>query len=173
MQSSSMQTKRARPIPSTIGTIFGGLWGIVGALALPTAWHWPVAGITGMVTLTILLRLWRGPSPVSGAPLFRRQVYRWAVMFEVVAIAAASVLLRRAGLQSFFIQVVGIVVGLHFIGLYRATRAPRFLAMCAGMIAVSAAAMLLPAPAGGLAPRDVATGFGNALVLWIGVAALN
>lgn len=144
----------------------------MGTFALPASWRALVAAAVALVTIAILCRLWRGRRP-SSAPLFRHSAYRWAVVIELVSIYAASVLLRRCGLQPWFIQVVGIIVGLHFIGLYRATRAPRFLAICAEMVAVSALAMLLPGTAHGLSPRDAVTGFGNALVLWTSVAALS
>jgi hypothetical protein len=166
------KTSPAKPIAGTIGAVFGGLWGVVGTLALPVAERWLAAATISALTIAILWRLWRAP-PAKTAPLFGRRAYRWAVGFELVAIYIASVLLPRWGLQPFFVPVVGIIVGLHFVGLYRATRARRFLAICAGMVVVSAAATLLPGAAHGLSLRDAATGFGNALVLWIGVAALR
>lgn len=164
-------SKPARPIAGSIGTVFGGLWGVVGALALAPAWRLPAGVVAATVTAVLLWRLWSGAASASG-PLFRRAAYRWAVVFELVAIYAASAVLPRLGGQKFFIQVVGLIVGLHFIGLYVATRAPRFRFICVAMCLVSAGAMLLPGPAHDVVWRDAVTGFGNALVLWLGVAAL-
>lgn len=154
-----------RPIGNTIGLAFGGLWAVLGAQALPAAWQGPVLAGAAVITLALIIRLWRrrGSGGGAGGGLFRRPGYIVAVILELAAIIAASNLLPRWGLKAWFIQVLGVIVGLHFIGLWQATRARRFLAIAAGMCAVSLAAMLLPP-----GPRDLACGFGNALVLWAG-----
>jgi hypothetical protein len=162
---------RPKPIAATIGAVFGGLWGVVGTQALPPGWRGPAYAAVAAVTLGLLVRLWRAAPARPGERLFGRSAYRWAVAGELAAIYAASALLPRWGLRAFFIEVVGIIVGLHFIGLWRATGARRFLFICAGMVAVSAAAMALPARIGETAARDAGAGFGNALVLWAAVAA--
>lgn len=100
--------------------------------------------------------------------MFRRRAYIIAVVLEVVAIAAASYLLRSHGLQDYFIPAVGVIVGLHFIGLWKATGTRRFLGIAAAMCVVSVVSMLLPHAGGGLDVRDAVCGFGNALVLWSG-----
>ncbi|MFT3978805.1 MAG: hypothetical protein QM688_17115, partial [Sphingomonas bacterium] len=67
------------------------------------------------------------------------------------------------GLGDYFLCAVGVIVGLHFIGLWRANGEARFLHIALAMCMVSIGAMLLP-----LAWRDASLGFGNALVLWVG-----
>jgi len=142
-QAVAMTALRSRPIPATIGLFFGGVWGLFGAQALPQDWR--VAGIAG------------------AGSLFRRRTYYVAVAFEVAAIVAANLLLPRLGLQAYALQALGVIIGLHFIGLWKASGMARFLGIAAAMTAVSLAACMLPAPL-----RDMVTGFGNALVLWLG-----
>jgi len=68
-------------------------------------------------------------------------------------------------LQAYALQALGVIIGLHFIGLWKASGMARFLGIAAAMTIVSLAACALPPPL-----RDMVTGFGNALVLWIGAA---
>jgi len=164
-----MATNRSRPIPATIGLIFGGIWGIFGAQALPPGWQG--AGIAGavLVTATLIALLWRGGKAQGGAGgLFRRRTYYLAVAFELAAIVAANLLLPRFGLQHYALQVLGVIIGLHFIGLWQASGLARFLGIAVAMTLVSLAACALPAPL-----RDVVTGFGNALVLWFGAGQIR
>ena len=161
---------RSRPIPAAIGTMFGGLWALLAATALPPAWHIPAASLAIVATALLIVMLWRSDQPAAGPAgrLFGRQAYQSAVVAELLAIYAASAVLPRLGWQGYFIEAVGIIVGLHFIGLWAATRAPRFLGIAAGMCTISAAAIPLPATLHLLHLRDGFTGAGNALVLWLG-----
>ena len=49
--------------------------------------------------------------------MFRRWPYLLAVVLEIVAIYTVSAALPRYILQTYFIEAVGVIVGLHFIGL--------------------------------------------------------
>ena len=159
---------RPRPIPATIGLFFGGLWCWLGALGLPSAWQMP-AGVAGIaVSLLLIVRLWRMKTLAgTGNMLFARGAYILAVAFEIAAIVIFN-LAPRYGWQGQLLPAVGIIVGLHFIGLWRATMMKRFLWIAAGMVAVSAVSTFLPHTWNGFDPRDAACGFGNALVLWFG-----
>lgn len=160
---------RSRPIASTIGLVFGGLWSLLGAGGLPRGLQLPFEVLGVLVTVALIAALWsRRAQAGPGAALFRRRGYLIAVVLEVVAIYAASTLLARNGLQSYAIQAVGVIVGLHFIGLWQATRRSSFLWISACMCGVSAFAACLPAVADGFDLRNVVTGFGNGAVLWIG-----
>ena len=163
---------RSKPIPATIGMFFGGLWAFLAAMALPSDWRLPIATLAAVATVVLILRLWRLREPVSDTrgSLFSRKAYLIAVALEVLALYAASFLLPCFGLQSYFIQVVGIIVGLHFIGLWVATRSSRFLVIAAGMCVVSVLAIFLPATLHLVNLRDFVTGAGNALVLWSGAS---
>jgi hypothetical protein len=161
--------KRPRPIPATIGLFFGGLWCWLGALGLPPAWQTP-AGIAGIaISLLFIVRLWRMKTLAgTGTVLFGRRAYLVAVAFEIAAIVVFTNLAPKYGWQDQFISVVGIIVGLHFIGLWRATMMTRFLWIAVGMVTVSLVSAFLPHSWNGFDPRDAACGFGNALVLWFG-----
>jgi hypothetical protein len=161
---------QTRPIPATIGTLFGGLWALIAAMALPSGWRLPIAALVASATAILVARLWRASQRASGSAerLFGRKAYQIAVCAEVVAICTASAILPVFGWQAYFIQVVGVIAGLHFIGLWAATRSMRFLRIAGGMCAISATAILLPATLHLLNLREIFTGLGNALVLWLG-----
>ena len=95
---------------------------------------------------------------------FRGAVYNEAVGFEVVFIVIAVWLLRRAKHPQYILPVVGFIVGLHFLGLWRATDLSVFVWTAIGMCIASAIAIILP-PNMVVARRAIA-GFGCALVLW-------
>jgi hypothetical protein len=167
-------TSRHKPVSATIGTVFGGLWALIAALALPFYWRFPVALLAALVTSLLIVRLWRTSQTASssGARLFGRKAYQLAVVAEVAAIYGASVTLPHVVWQGYSIQIVGVIVGLHFIGLWVATRSKRFLGIAGGMCAISAIAIALPEDFGVLNVRNVITGLGNAFVLWLGASRL-
>ncbi|MGH8219803.1 MAG: hypothetical protein ACREUT_14760 [Steroidobacteraceae bacterium] len=153
-----------------IGTSFGGLWGVMGALALPRSWTLWAAGAAVIITVILLGRLSSSAAPQSSG-LFRQSAYWLAVVLEIGAVMAAGYLLPRYGLQADFVPAIGIIVGLHFIGLWRASGKTVFLWIAGTMCAVSASAIALPnSPVGFLNPRVLFASYGNALVLWVSAA---
>jgi len=173
-----MAAKRAartgRSVAGTIGLVFGGLWFSLGAMGLPRGLQLLGESMGFLVTIALIAMLWSRSGPAgSGAGLFRRRGYIIAVALEVVAIYIASTLLARNGLRSYLIQAVGVIVGLHFIGLWQATRLSRFLWIAGSMCVVSTVAVFLPNALDGLNLRGMVTGFGNALVLWIGAGQIS
>jgi hypothetical protein len=89
------------------------------------------------------------------------------VLLEAVAIFVAFHMLAAFHMQQAIGPVTGILVGLHFIGLWLATGARIFLLITVGCCLVCAASMLaLPFPA-----AAIAAGFGMAIVLWGATAA--
>ena len=158
-----------KPIAGAIGLVFGGLWSLLGAMGLPHGLQRPAEGLGLLVTIALIAALWsRRGSAGSSTGLFRRRAYLIAVALEVAAIYVASTLLAQNGLKSYVIPAVGVIVGLHFIGLWQATRQPGFLWIAGCMCGVSALAACLPSVLDAFQPRNVVAGFGNALVLWIG-----
>jgi hypothetical protein len=179
-QSSRMDSvlrKRPRPIAATIGLFFAGLWCWLGAQGLPPAWQTP-AGIAGiLVSLVLIARQWRMETPSgTGNMIFGRPAYFLAVAFEIAAIVAFINLAPHYGWQHQFLPALGVIVGLHFIGLWVAAGmrrgAARLLWIAGAMCVVSALSAWLPWAYGGFDPRDAACGFANALVLWIGASRL-
>lgn len=164
------RAKTSEAIGASVGLAFGGLWWSYAGQMLPrqtTGWALLV-GAT--ITALLIVRAWRAP----GATAMRRKRFGWGVYFlavglEVAAIVAANAFEPRFGLEAYHLQIVGAIVGLHFIGLWAATGMRRFLAVAAAMCALSSLAMLAPA-GGAINVRDIATGAGNALALWVGAS---
>lgn len=153
------------PVPALIGLAFGGVWSVLGAMALARSWRVPaiIAGV--LFTLLLLVGRWR--SAGSGVGLFRRRAYLVAVALELAGINVAVVLLRKYGLESFLVQALGLVVGLHFIGLWAACGDRRYLWICGGMCICSLLGTMLPdAAPGTLNARDAVTAYGCAFTLW-------
>lgn len=162
----SASETRHLPIPAMIGTAFGGLWSVWGATVLPPQWVIPATIIGLLITVFFLVRLYR-KSSATPTNLFRRQAYIIAVILEVAGLNAAMLLLQRYGLQSYTVQAVGLVVGLHFIGLWLASNSRRFIWICLSMCVVSLLGALLPnSAAGHLNIRDIVTAYGCAITLW-------
>ena len=156
---------------ATLGAVicvaFSGVWGVIGASGLPRQWRMWVLGSSIVVSVaTIVWRLLPHVSPGSG--VFRGDVYFEAVAFEAVGIVVAVWLLRRLGHREYILPVVGFIVGLHFVGLWKATDLFVFVWTAIGMCVVSLIAIWLPGPSIGRAidVRRAITGFGCMLVLW-------
>lgn len=143
-----------------IGLGFAALWLWLGATALPTPWNWAI-GVAGALAIGALAwSAWRMIEPRDG--LFQMRRYWIAVVGEVVVLIAVQLLLHRFGLWAYLIPVVGVIVGLHFIGLWWAGGGVGYVGLAVVMTAVNAAAMLLPP--GGAAMQAVA-GLGSAAAL--------
>jgi hypothetical protein len=160
-----------RPIAGTIGLVFGGLWSLLAATGLPHSLQWPALVLGGLVTISLVTALWMHRNPARpSTDMFKRRGYIIAVVLEFIAIYAASTLFARYSLKPYLVQAVGVIVGLHFIGLWQATRSTRFLWIAGCMCSVSAFAAWLPDSYNGFNPREVITGLGNAMTLWIGAS---
>ena len=152
-------------IGAIVGAAFGCGWGIVGSRRLPP--HFRTLGMIFAVgvSLALIIALVLHPSTLRGT--FRGGIYGAAIAFEVVAILAGAIVLRRPALEHFIVPFVGFVVGLHFIGLWKATELPLFLRIATAMCIVCAVAAFLPtSSASGADLRTAVTGLGSAVVLW-------
>src|SRR6516162_3763311 len=152
---------------ATIGVVFGCVWGIAGSTALLAPWHaWAIASIMGisMVLFVALCLVQKHRTP--GA--FRARIYGLAVVFEVVAIVATIWLLKQFGVPHLLMPAIGFIVGLHFLGLWKATDLRVFLWTAVAMCLVCGIAAFLPSATanGNVDLRRAVTGLGCALVLW-------
>jgi len=162
---SAVTIKRRLPIPALVGTAFGGLWSVLGAMALPQHWMMPAVVIGLLVTVFLLVQRCRNAG--SGSSLFRRRAYIVAVVLEVTGLYLAMLLLKKYELEPFFVQALAFVVGLHFIGLWVASGQRRYLWLCLNMCIVSLIGIILPDGASGqLNLRNVFTAYGCAIALW-------
>jgi len=135
-------------------------------MALPNAYMLP-AMIAGLL-LTAILMFRRSASRTLAPVLFRRPAYVIAVVLEFAGLNLMMIVLRRWHLETYFVQALGLVVGLRFIGLQIASGQRRYLGLCLAMCAVSLLGLCLPgATAAGLNVRDLVTACGCALALWV------
>lgn len=153
-------------IGATVGAAFGCAWGIVGSLGLPP--HVRTAGIVvaAVISAALIIALAIHPNTLV-SPKFRGLIYGGAIAFEVIVIILGSIPLQRPSLQQFILPFVGFVVGLHFIGLWKATDLRLFLWIAAAMCLVCVIAAFLPSrQPDGVDLKIAVTGIGSAVVLW-------
>lgn len=167
-----VKKRRSIPVSHLIGLVFGGLWASAGSMTLGKPWRVGTLIVAVLVGAAILVRLIRDPARTAHqGGMFRGAPYLIAVLLEVILIVVASVALPKYGFGTYLLQVVGVIVGLHFLGLWQATHSARMVGIAAGMCVVSGVGLALPTLlASGVRPGDVWTGFGNALVLWVGAS---
>jgi hypothetical protein len=148
-------------VGALVGLAFGLLWWLVGAGAIerPLGTALQVAGLAIFAGAAAWI-VRRAPSAGRRRP--RWSYYIIAVVAEVAVIALAQAWLGARGLNALLFPVVGVIVGLHFIGLWLAFARRRFLALAATMVAINLLALLLPL---GGDTRLALSGFGSAAAL--------
>ena len=156
-----------RTIGSVVGVIAGCVWGIGGATGLPRPWQaWALGSSIGIsVVLIAALAMTYGQRQLG---TFRLSIYGMAVSFEAGAIFTAIWLLKRFALPEFLLPAIGFIVGLHFLGLWKATDLRVFLWIALAMCIVCGLSAFLPGATenGDVDLRTVVAGLGSALVLW-------
>lgn len=151
-------------IGSLIGLFFALVWLNVGLQVMAGPWRIAL-GIAGVVAIVwAAVHAWRRP---LDAGRFARKWYLIAVAGELAAMALVGALFDFHDAPSIMWAIIGIIVGLHFIGLWRAVDDRRFLWLAAGMTAVNAVALVLTPGAA----MQTLTGFGSSAALILAVAA--
>lgn len=144
---------------------FGCLWAVAGTTDFRGASRFLILlasiGISGALIFATL----RTPLQVRGQ--FDGSIFAMAVAFEALAIAAVVIILNRRDWTSLILPAIAIIVGLHFVGLWRATANVSFIWLALALCVVGLVAASLPAPM-----RRPVAGLGSALSLW-GTAALT
>ena len=164
-------TKRPLPTSSLIGICFGGLWAGAGSMAFSGSIRGVLLTLAVLLTAGLAVHASRSlAASESQSGMFHRRPYVVAVVLESLAIAGVVTLLPRYGAERYLLQALGVIVGSHFIGLWIASRSFRFVWISAGMCLVSIASIPAQHATAGVRAGDVLTGFGNALVLWLGVS---
>ena len=147
-----------------IGSVAGCGWAFAGASALPRAARGGAFLAAGVIGAALAAATMRMPArAVTGT--FDGAVYGIAVTAETVGIIVTALVLRRLGRGDWLAPAVAILVGLHFLGLWRATARATFIAVALGMCLVGAVGLAVPRR-----QRLAVTGIGCALALWGSVA---
>jgi hypothetical protein len=150
-------------IGALIGLLFGLLWLLVGSSAVGGTAGTAIACIGILLFMLAAARVIRRPGMQRAQP-FKGAYYIVAVAAEVIAIAIAHSWLQSLGRQSVFLPVVGIIVGLHFIGLWLASGHRMFVWLSGAMVAINLGAALVPMPQRG---RQMVSGFGSSAALLV------
>jgi hypothetical protein len=167
MMQPTFGTRFFQNISRLIGWFFGTCWALLAAFSLAHPYARGGCLLATLIALLFLIRLWKHqPQLAAIRPPFKTSVYLVAVAAELIAMYLAALLLPRYGAQQQVYSAIGCIVGLHFIGLWLATRSPRFLFITAGMCIVSLLSMTLPSSWHTLGLRHLLLGAGNAIVLW-------
>src|SRR5258708_2508249 len=154
-------------VGAVVGVAFGCAWGIAGATALPNPWSaWGVRLCIGISAALAAALVMLPARRTSGT--FRGQVYGVAVALEAAGIVIAVWSLRHLFLQQFLLPAIGFVVGVHFIGLWKATGMSLFRWVAGALCTVCVVAAFSPCLTenGGIDVRRVVAGLGSALVFW-------
>jgi hypothetical protein len=157
----------AGSVGAIVGVAFGCAWGIAGATALPAPWRAWVVGLSIGISAALVVALAVLPARRK-AGTFRGREYGVIVALEAVGIVMAVRILEHFSLSQFLLPVIGFIVGLHFIGLWKATDLSLFLWIAGALCIVCVVAVFLPdlTENGGINVRRVVAGLGCALVLW-------
>ncbi len=153
-------------IAPLIGLAFGLLWFLVGAAEVARPTGAILTGVGMLVFALAAVRAVRRRRP-RGA-IFLGKYYAGAVIAEVVAIVAAQKWLVTHGHRDLIFPVVGVIVGLHFIGLWKAMGLKRFIALAAVMVAINLIALVPGIPE---TQRLMISGFGSSAALLLTAAA--
>lgn len=151
-------------IGAIIGLFFALVWLNVGLQAMAGPWRIAVGAAGVIATIVAGVRAWRRPLDTGR---FDRKWYLIAVAGELAAMALVGALFDFHDAPSIMWAIIGIIVGLHFIGLWRAVDDRRFLWLAGGMTAINIIALALTPGAG----MQMLTGFGSSAALVLAVAA--
>jgi hypothetical protein len=117
----------------------------------------------GLLMFTIVI-LHTRRQPDRQARPFIRAYYMCSVAAEVAAIIAAQLWLAAHAREDLLWPAVGVIVGLHFIGLWLASSDRRYLWLTGAMVALNLAALLLPVST---RERIMISGFGSSACLLV------
>jgi hypothetical protein len=142
--------------------VFSGVWLWIGASALPVPWAAGVGAIGVVGLLAAARHAWRNPAPLGGGRRFDRRKFAAAVAFEIVAANIVAWQLGRVRLLGYIWPSLGIVVALHFIGLWWASGDLRYIRLMIEMLLVNVVACFF---APGSAAMFAVCGLGSATAL--------
>lgn len=145
---------------------FALVWLWIGANALAMPWRVVAGGVGGVVLGAVAWRALRRPVALGSTGRFDRRRFGITVALEVGAATLAGSLLGRFGLIGYVWPTLGVIVALHFIGLWWATGDPRYITLMWTMLAVNVIALF--SPPGGAAMLAI-SGIGSSAALALAV----
>jgi hypothetical protein len=156
-------------IGAIIGTCLGGFLGMLGATGLASRWR-PTAFLAVLATTTLLVTALPLLMPVasSGSTLPSETFVAGliaALVATIVIVASPPLNLRRR--LDLFVPIVGLIGGLHFIGLWRTTNSLSALLIAVALCLISLGAFFVADSH----LRRMLAGFGCAVVLWLNAGA--
>ncbi|MDE2462653.1 MAG: hypothetical protein KGO02_02915 [Alphaproteobacteria bacterium] len=158
-------------VGALIGLGFGYGWIVAGCLALERRYRYAALMLSGVVAAGTALLLLRAHGYAAPTPLVHARwiIYDVTVIFEVLAIAGSIGWLVRRRRTELIMPVVGIIAGLHFVGLWAATAyaQPGLLFAAIGMIGACVLAIRSVGPS-----RVVLAGLGCGGVLWLAAVSV-
>ena len=160
-------------IGALVGVAFGCAWAIAGATALHRSWRAWAVGLSIGISAALVAALALSPAPRQSGT-FRAPVYGLAVALEAAGIVMAVWVLKHFSRPQFLLPTIGFIVGLHFVGLWKATDLRLFLWTAGAICTLCVLAAFLPdfTANGGTDVRRVVVGLGCAFVLWAAGAAV-
>lgn len=140
-------------------TAMGILWWAIGGYSIPLPWKYAVLGL-GLLLAGLLL----GRSLLMPARLHKldRTLFLLSVLFEALATAACVWALIKLRMGGYIFPAIAIIVGLHFIGMWKASDRTDCLWLAALLCVIAIAVLPLPLPL-----RNQSLGFSVAATLWI------
>lgn len=148
--------------PRFVGLSFGILWLLIGASAAGVAAGIVVVCVGLLVFAFVILRVRR--QLARQRQPYIRSYYMSSVAAEVAAISAVQLWLANHAREDLLWPAVGVIVGVHFIGLWLASSDRRYLCLTGAMVALNLAALLLPVST---RERIMISGFGSSASLLV------
>jgi len=167
------ETSEVEPVNGTqIGAIVGAInglgWSSACAAALASKFRPAVVLVSVMITALEVWLITHVQSSMN-AIVFDGQLYGWVVLFEIISIVASILVLKRLHRADLIPSAIGLVVAVHFVGLWAAIHARVYVGLSLALTATAMVSLLIPEAASETVPRGrlVFLGSANALALWV------
>jgi hypothetical protein len=138
--------------------VMGLLWWLIGAFTIQRPWLYGVIAAGLVACGSILARTMALPAQLQKLD---RKLFIASMLFEAVAIFVCIWLLIRARAYGYIFPATAIIVGVHFIGIWKASNRRDCLWLAAALCLIGIAVLPLPVPI-----RNQALGLFIATALW-------
>lgn len=127
----------------TILAVMGLVWWVFGSLGFLPSFRGVLIAFGLVATGGALIAIRRYPRVITKLD---RNTFLLSLAFEGVGIVAVCTALIALHLASYVLSAIAVIVGLHFIGMSRATDRRDYLLLAASLCAVGAVTTLFPMP---------------------------